>query len=145
MPHDFNAFPELTNNQMQFYYLQSPHKQITENFHATVVKVHDGDTITVNWNQRDFEFPVRFSNVAAPELNEEGGHEAQEWLESRLLGEEIDIIINPENRVEKWGRILGNIMQGGLDVGEEEIFTGLVRPWAQRNEGKIINPLKTIK
>ena len=32
MPHDFINYPELTNNQMNFYYFESPHKQITENF-----------------------------------------------------------------------------------------------------------------
>jgi len=122
--------------------MQSPHKQITENFSATVVKVHDGDTITVEWRERDFRFPIRFANVAAPELSEEGGHEAQEWLESRLLNTEVDIIIDPNNRVEKWGRILGNVLQNGIDVGEEEIWTGLVKSWAQRNEGKLIDPIK---
>jgi len=142
MPHDFKAFPELTNNQMQFYYMESPHKQITEDFTARVVKVHDGDTITVDWIERDFTFPVRFSNVAAPELNEDGGHEAQSWLETRLLGEEVTILVDPNNRVEKWGRILGKVISGGQDVGEEEIFTGLVKPWAARNEGKLLNPLE---
>jgi len=142
MPHDFKANPELTNQQMQLYYMESPHKQITESFTATVIKVHDGDTITLNWTERTFDFQVRFSNVAAPELNEDGGKEAQEWLENRLLGQEVDIIIDPANRVEKWGRLLGRIMQGGVDVGEEEIFQGLVKSWNARNEGKIIDPVK---
>lgn len=142
MPHDFERYPELTNNQMQFYYLESPHRQITESFQAKVVKVHDGDTITVRWNQRDFDFPVRFSNIQAPELNESGGHEAQEWLESRILGEEIDIIIDPKNRVGKWGRILGSILHTGIDVGQEEVFWGLAKPWDQRDEGKIKDPIK---
>lgn len=142
MPHDFKAFPELTNNQMQFYYGQSPHKQITESFTAEVVKVHDGDTITVAWQERDFTFPVRFSNVAAPELNEEGGHEAQSWLEGRLLGTVVDIEVNPDKRVEKWGRILGKIIQGGIDVGEEEVYNGYAKTWDQRNDGKIIDPVK---
>jgi len=47
MAHDFKKFPELTNNQMQIYYFESPHKQITEDFKARVVDVHDGDTIKV--------------------------------------------------------------------------------------------------
>jgi len=125
--------------------MDSPHKQITESFTAKVVKVHDGDTITVDWQERDFNFPVRFANVAAPELNEDGGHEAQSWLENRLLDEMIDVIVDPDNRVEKWGRILGRITQGGMDVGEEEIFQGLVKSWNQRNEGKLIDPIRRPK
>tara|TARA_Y100000034_G_scaffold51851_1_gene63731 strand:- start:569 stop:1015 length:447 start_codon:yes stop_codon:yes gene_type:complete len=145
MAHDFKAFPELTNNQMQFYYLQSPHKQITESFNARVIKVIDGDTILVDWRERDFTFPVRFSNLAAPELSEDGGREAQIWLEQRILGEEIDILIDPDNRVEKWGRILGQPIHNGLDIAQEEIFRGLAKPWGMRKEGLIIDPVRRPK
>ena len=140
--HDFDNFPELTNGQMQEFYFQSPHKQITEDITARVVKVHDGDTITIRWGERDFDFPVRFSNIAAPEMNEDGGKKAQQWLEKRLLGKIIDIKINPNKRVEKWGRLLANIIHGGQDVGEEEIFMGFATSWEARNEGKILNPVK---
>lgn len=138
MAHDFTRFPELTNAQMDFYYFESPHKQIFESFTAQVTKVHDGDTITVRWSMRDFDFPVRFANIAAPELSEEGGKEAQSYLESQLLGEEVDIIVNPRNRVEKFGRLLGRVVKGGVDIGDEQVTLGIVKPWNQRNEGKII-------
>ena len=42
--HDFEEFPELTNRQIDEFGFTSPHKQLTEGFEATVVKVHDGDT-----------------------------------------------------------------------------------------------------
>ena len=137
MVHDFDRFPELTNGQMAIYYFESPHKQITEDFLAEVVNVHDGDTISVRWQERDFNFRVRFANLAAPELNEEGGHEAQSWLEERILGKEVLILVNPKNRVEKWGRLLCTIIQGGFDVAQEEVMLGLAKSWAQRKEGVI--------
>ena len=80
MAHDFKRFPELTNSQMNLYYFDSPHKQITESFTAKVVKVTDGDTIRVKWDERDFTFPIRLSELAAPELNERGGVKAQRWM-----------------------------------------------------------------
>ena len=141
MAHDFKRFPELTNSQMEIYYFESPHKQITESFSARCVKVHDGDTITVQWRERDFLFPIRFANTAAPELNEDGGHSAQQWLEQRILDKDVEIIVNPHNRVEKWGRLLGKVIQGGQDVGDEEIMLGLATTWAQRKEGKITSKL----
>ena len=49
MAHDFKNFPELTNRQMQVYYFESPHKQVTEDFRGRVIKVTDGDTIRVEW------------------------------------------------------------------------------------------------
>lgn len=116
MAHDFKRFPELTNNQMRFYYFESPHKQIKDDFIARVIKVTDGDTIRVETDFRDFDFPVRFLDIAAPELKEEGGLESKEWLEEQLLGEEVRVEIEYENRVEKWGRLLGRIFRGGIDM-----------------------------
>ena len=101
-----------------------------------VVKVHDGDTATVRWSERDFDFPIRFADIAAPELNEEGGHEAQSWLEKRILGKTVDVILAPR-RVEKWGRILGTIIHDGLDVAQEEIQRGLATTWEDRKTGVI--------
>jgi endonuclease YncB( thermonuclease family) len=135
--HDFKRFPELTNSQMDFYYFESPHKQIFEDFKGTVVKVSDGDTIRIQTNFRDFDFPVRFFDNAAPELDEDGGPEAQAWLEGLILGEEVDVLVNPDLRVEKWGRLLGRIIFKGIDVGEESIFLGHSVPWRLRNDGVI--------
>ena len=135
--HDFAAFPELTNSQMEMYYFESPHKQITQDFHATVVKVHDGDTVTLRWMERDFDFPIRFLNIAAPELKDEGGKESQSWLEDLLLNQEVNIQIDPANRVEKWGRLLGKVQFNGMDMGEMSILNGKSKPWEMRNDGKM--------
>lgn len=129
MTHDFKNFPELTNRQMQFYYFDSPHKQITEDFTAKVVKVTDGDTIRVLWEERNFNFPIRFINTAAPELDEEGGKEAQSWLEKEILGEEVNILIDTNNRVEKWGRLLGEIIHLGININQVSIDAGYAIAW----------------
>lgn len=121
MTHDFKKFPELTNSQMGFYYFDSPHQQITENFWATVTRVKDGDTIQVKADFRDFDFPIRFSNILAAELNEKGGLESQKWLKNQIEGEEVEIVINPKNRVGKWGRLLGEVKHKGFDMGELSI------------------------
>jgi endonuclease YncB( thermonuclease family) len=144
MPHDFVRFPELTNGQMAVYYFDSPHKQILESFCCLVTKVHDGDTIRVKWSERDFDFPVRFINIAAPELKDAGGKASQSWLESQLLGKEIDIGINPGLRVEKWGRLLGYIMLDGMDMGNESNLAGHSVPWEQRNNGLVKDPIKEL-
>ena len=123
MPHDFKAFPELTNNQMQFYYLESPHRQITESFIARVKKVTDGDTIRVIWDERDFTFPIRFSNINALEMSN-GGKESKQWLEEQILGEEVYIKVNPRNRVGKWGRILGEVFLMGISMNEMSLQSG---------------------
>jgi len=137
MPHDFKRFPELTNNQMDFYYWESPHRQIMETFNGKIVRVIDGDTVRVGTNFRDFETVVRFFDNEAPELDERGGLESKEWLESQILGKEVTIEIEPNLRVEKWGRILGKIIFGGIDIGEQSIIAGKSVSWGNRNDGRL--------
>lgn len=144
MPHDFKNFPELANSQFDLYYWESPHKQITEDFRARVVKVHDGDTITVRTDFRDFDFPIRMLDTDAPELNEPGGHRSKSWLESLILNEDVEILINPNERVGKWGRLLGTIFHKGLNLNEESIRAGMAVPFEQRREGQIPNFNKEI-
>jgi len=132
--HDFKNFPELTNQQMTLYYWDSPHRQITEDFRARVVKVTDGDTIRVMWDERDFDFPVRLSDISAPEIKEPGGIEGREWLKSRIIDEEVDIKINQWNRGSRWGRILGEVMWRGMSMNEEIVNAGKAVMWADRQD-----------
>jgi micrococcal nuclease len=139
MAHDFKNFPELTNRQMQIYYFESPHKQILEDFKARVIKVIDGDTIRVQWDGRNFNFPIRFLNTAAPELDERGGLASQRFLENFLLNEEVDIVIDPNNRVEKWGRLLATIFIDGINVNQATIDAGYAVLWENRDKNQFVS------
>ena len=130
MAHDFKNFPELTNRQMQIYYFDSPHQQIFEDFDAKVIGVHDGDTIRVEVDFRDFSFPIRLSDLAVPEIDELGGLAARDFLRSQILGETVEVRINKRNRVEKWGRLLGEIFHGGISLNEQMIQAGYGIRWA---------------
>jgi len=122
---------------MAIYYFQSPHKQITEDFEGVVVKVTDGDTVRMEVDFRDFTFPVRFIDTAAPELDEGGGPESQSWLEDKILGEKIQVKINPKERVGKWGRILGELFFRGMSINKESVLMGHAVPWEERKRGKL--------
>ena len=134
--HDFNKYPELTNAQIADMGFSSPHIQITEDFTATVIKVHDGDTITLKADFRDFAFPLRFLNIDAPELSE-GGEESRDWLKNKILHKTVQVVINASQRVGKYGRLLGRVIFNGLDVGEEEMHLGYAKPFGQRTEGEL--------
>ena len=135
MAHDFKKFPELTNGQLDIYYWDSPHKQITESFVGTVVKVTDGDSIRLKTSFRDFDFPLRLQEIDAAELDTPEGRKAQQWLEREILGEEVYVEVNFKNRVGKFGRLIGDVVHMGqrisqlardlgyaADFGEEEDF-----------------------
>ncbi len=138
-PHDFIRFPELTNNQMNLYYFDSPHQQIAEDFNAKVVKVVDGDTIRVEVSWRDFDFPIRISNINTAELNERGGKRSRDHLRSLIEDKTIEVIINKNNRVGKWGRLLGQIRERGFDIGQQMIEEGFAVSLDEEQPG--IKPL----
>jgi endonuclease YncB( thermonuclease family) len=137
MAHDFNRYPELTNNQMQFYYFQSPHKQIVEDFNAKIEEVVDGDTVKVSVDFRDFDFKVRLANINSKELGK-GGEEAKDFLKNKIEGLEVLIKVNPENRVGKYGRIIGDIVAMGQNVSEMMLRNKLADTFGTREYWEII-------
>ena len=120
MAFDFDRFPELTNGQAVIYYWESPHKQIFEDFEGKVVKVTDGDTVRLETDFRDFLTTVRMAYIDAPELNE-GGRESKMWLEDKILGETVLVKINRDNRVGKFGRIIGDIIFNGESMSSASL------------------------
>jgi endonuclease YncB( thermonuclease family) len=117
------SFRELTNAQIDLGLPSDAPFQITENFRALVVKVTDGDTVRLRMDKRDFDFPMRLVKIDAPEMNE-GGKEAKEYLRDFIEGEEVDIIIDKDNRVDKYGRLLGDIFYMGFLISEDMMRTG---------------------
>ena len=136
--HDFVKFPELTNTQLETLLFLSPHEQITEDFEAEVVKVIDGDTIRLRTNFRDFDFPMRLLDIDTKELKE-GGEEARDHVKERIEGKTVDIKINQKNRVDKWGRLLGKVFHGGMDIGDDLIRLGLATTFKSRREDELPN------
>ena len=131
MSHDFKRFPELTNSQMQLYYFESPHRQITESFDGKVVKITDGDTIHVKWSERKKPIVIRLIDIAAPEKDEKGGIESRNWLENQIMDEEVNVLIEPKLRVGKWGRILGRIIFMGIDINKMSMDWGYSIPFTE--------------
>ena len=116
---------------MQFYYFDSPHKQITEDFSGEVVKITDGDTIHVKWEEREKPVVIRFIDTEAPELDEDGGLESASWLEKQIMGEDVNILIEPKLRVGKWGRIIGRIIHMGMDINRMSMEAGHAVPFSK--------------
>ena len=48
-------------------------------------------------------------------------------------------IINDNNRVDKFGRLLGRVMYSGIDIGDSLLRVGLATTFNARNEGKLPN------
>lgn len=144
--HDFKLYPELTNTEISAFGFVSPHVQIERDFTARVVKVHDGDTVTLRTDFRDFDFPLRFASIDAPELNTGSpGEEARDFLKEMIEGEVVEVKINRFNRVDKYGRLLGDVVIGGQLAGEILLQLGFALPFSRRLEGEIPDLNKTLR
>lgn len=90
---------------------------------ATVIDVHDGDTLTVEIKRT---VRVRLLNCYAPELKEPGGQEARDFLRKMVSGKEVVLTI-PTSKNQNisdnftFGRVLGHVYLGETNVAEELI------------------------
>ena len=98
--------------------------------------MHDGDTMTLKTEFRDFEFPLRLLNVDTRELNE-GGEDARDFVKGLVEGVDVFVRIDRDNRVGKYGRLLGDVVVGGLSLGESLVRLGFAVPFDERNQGKL--------
>ncbi|CAK0771310.1 micrococcal nuclease [Gammaproteobacteria bacterium] len=97
-----------------------------DSYRATVIDVHDGDTITIDVNGKQSK--VRLSKIDAPELKQDVGVSSQRFLSKLILGKSV--WINEEN-TDIHGRILASIKTSrGLDVGLEQVKKGFA--WVYR-------------
>lgn len=138
--HDFKLYPELTNSEIAVFGFSSPHVQIVEDFSAVVVRVHDGDTVTLRCDFRDFGFPLRFLSVDAPELNTgSAGEEARDFVKEMCEGQVVEVKVDRYNRVDKYGRLLGDVVVAGQNVGMVELMFGFALPFERRMEGEMVD------
>lgn len=82
-----------------------------DTFAGLVVRVSDGDTITVA--DANTERRVRFAQIDAPEKKQPFGPEAREKLASLVLGKSVTVEYDATDR---YGRIIGQVVIDATDV-----------------------------
>ena len=75
-------------------------------FSARVVKVYDGDTITVVNTENNKKIKVRLYGVDAPEISQEYGRNSRDWVRNRIKGQIVGI--NEINK-DKYGRVVAKV------------------------------------
>ena len=89
--------------------------------HGTVVKVYDGDTITVLDADRQ-QHKIRLSGIDAPELGQAFGRVSRQHLADQVAGRTV--VIEWSKR-DKYKRIVGKILLDGRDINITLIEAGL--------------------
>ena len=101
---------------------------------ATVVNVHDGDTVRLDIDlgfSMRWETSIRLAGINAPELVTKEGKVAAQYLSQRLpVGSQVRLV-TIKDKAEKYGRILGRIYIGSetQDVNAEMISKGMAVPY----------------
>ena len=104
----------------------------------SVVKVHDGDTFSVNIagcpDVVCQHVPVRISGIDAPEMNGKCAQEiagavvAQKYLSDQVMNAK-DIALHDPTR-DKYFRINAHVVADGVNVGNDMVAKGLVRAYS---------------
>lgn len=93
-----------------------------------VVGVTDGDTITVLIGQESIK--VRLEGIDAPESKQDFGLRSKQHLTELVGGRSIDLHVTGRDR---YGRTLGKLFAGDLNVNRQMLVDGLAWHYTQYN------------
>jgi len=99
---------------------------------VTVTEVSDGDTLKLSDGKT-----FRLYGVNAPEVKEPFYEEAKAFTENLVLGKEISFEQEVNYKVDKFGRELGYVFVGGVNLNIELVKNGLARVVLYEKRAKI--------
>ena len=92
-----------------------------EELTGKVIKVSDGDTITV-LDSNNQKYKVRLQGIDAPETQQAFGETSRQSLASLVYDKEVIILWDKRD---KYARILGKVIVDGRDANYEQLKKGL--------------------
>lgn len=96
-----------------------------------VIKISDGDTITILTQQRE-QVKVRLFGIDAPEKKQPYGQKSKQFLSNLIAGRSVKI---QEKGKDRYRRVLGIIYLNGQDINEQMVLSGYA--WAYVKYSKI--------
>lgn len=93
---------------------------LAETISGEVIKVPDGDTITIV-DSANRKHRVRFLGIDAPEKNQASGQACGRSLSDKIYGETVKVKYDKKDR---YGRILGTVYLGDRNVNLEQVTEG---------------------
>lgn len=100
---------------------------LAEQISGRVVRVSDGDTITV-LDARNVQHKIRLAGIDAPEKSQAYGQRSRESLADLVANRAVIVETNKQDR---YGRYVGKILVNGQDINFEQIRRGLA--WFYRH------------
>lgn len=105
--------------------LQAALPATAEGLAGRVVGIADGDTLFLQTGWRQAK--IRLAEIDAPEHSQAFGEQSKQSLAGLALGKTVRV--EPET-IDKYGRIVGTVFAGGLNLNQEQVRRGMA--WAYR-------------
>jgi endonuclease YncB( thermonuclease family) len=103
---------------------------LADELRGKVVSIADGDTITVLDADKK-QHKVRLTGIDAPEKKQAFGAKSKAWLGELVAGKDVAVDWTEKDT---YGRTLGKVRQGSLDVNLQMVKEGLA--WHYRRYSK---------
>lgn len=96
-------------------------------FQAKVVKIADGDTVTVLTTNYE-QIKIRLYGIDAPEKKQAFGNVSKQALSGLIAGKEVEI---EDCGVDRYRRVVGIIHHDGVNINEAMVEVGLAWVYPQ--------------
>lgn len=104
---------------------------------AKIIKVYDGDTfwISANHNGKLLKFKMRLYGCDCPEMKTEEGKSVKEYVKNLIDNKIVRVsilnnkIYSGKKVVEKYGRLLGFVWVGDINLTNHLIEKGFAKPY----------------
>lgn len=101
---------------------------------ASVIKVHDGDTITVQRQDDSKEVVnIRLNRIDAPELKQTYGRESRDFLNNMIFGEIVDVDVQGHDL---YGRDVAELRYDDVNVNSEMVINGMAWRYVKYDRDK---------
>ena len=95
-------------------------QQTGRSFSATVIAIHDGDTISVRTTRATLR--IRLEGIDCPEYRQPYSARAKQFTSQLVYGKEVTI---DDRGQDQYGRLLARVRMNGVEVNEALVRNGL--------------------
>ena len=100
---------------------------VADILHGRVVRIADGDTVTV-LDATNRQWKIRLMGIDAPEKKQAFGQKSKAHLSDLVFNKQVDIEFNKKDR---YGRTIGKILVNGVDANLEQVKAGMAWHYKQ--------------
>lgn len=95
---------------------------VANELHGKVIRVADGDTLTILVEPIKLDLPIRLSGIDAPEKGMPYGQASKKSLSDLAFGKQVVI---EWGKKDKYGRLVGKVLLDGQDINLVQIKRGM--------------------